>query len=410
MSTTSELSINRVFDPDVYGSGDPTTFGLPLDMYARMREDHPCFRLEMDDPLLIDEVWVVSRWEDIDAIDRDMETYATNINLPLIWKYAPLDPVNLPGLLVQDGEIHRERRGVLGKAFRPASMERLESRFRKYAADVVDAAIAKGTFDFVRDVAHSMPVQALGDVLGVPEEDRPKFFGWVDKFASPNDPRVAPSFEDVGKALMELWQYGLATVSSKRTNPTDDVMSRLAECVDMSDAEVQGNVALFASGAAETTRADLCHGMWELMRNPEQMAWLREHQDDIPATAAQEFVRIGNAIIALVRTTTRDVELHGQEIKQGERVAMLFPAGNFDPAAFDDPASFDLSRDPNPHLGFGRGPHSCLGKHVAALEIKILLEELLQRTKEIKPAGEIDYVRDNYARGVYSLPVTVTAA
>jgi cholest-4-en-3-one 26-monooxygenase len=409
MSTTSELSINRVFDPDVYGGGDPATFGLPLDMYARMREDHPCFLLKMDDPLLIDEVWIVSRWEDIDAIDRDMDTYATNINLPLIWKYAPLDPVNLPGLLVQDGDIHRERRAILGKAFRPASMARLESRFRKYAADVVDAAVAKGTFDFVRDIAHSMPVQALGDVLGVPEEDRPKFFGWVDTFASPNDPRVAPSFEKVGQALTELWQYGLAKVSEKRANPTDDVMSRLAE-IDMPDPEIQGNVALFASGAAETTRADLCHGMHELMRNPEQMAWLREHQDGIPASAAQEFVRVGNAIIALVRTTTKDVELHGQEIKQGERVAMLFPAGNFDPAAFEDPNTFDLSRDPNPHLGFGRGPHSCLGKHVAALEIKILLEELLRRTKEIRPAGDIDYVRDNYARGVYSLPVTVTPA
>jgi cholest-4-en-3-one 26-monooxygenase len=89
---------------------------------------------------------------------------------------------------------------------------------------------------------------------------------------------------------------------------------------------------------------------------------------------------------------------------------MLFPAGNFDPGAFEDPNTFDLSRDPNPHLGFGRGPHACLGKHVAALEIKIVLEELLRRTTEIKPAGEIDYIRDNYARGVYALPVTVTPA
>jgi cholest-4-en-3-one 26-monooxygenase len=408
-TASSELSISRVFDPDVYGNGDPATFGLPLDLYDRMREDHPVLRLELNDPLLIDEVWVVSRWEDISAIDRDPATYAANINLPLIWKYAPIDPQAKPGLLVQDGEIHRDRRATLGKAFRPASMARLEERFRAYASEIVGAAVAKGRFDFVTDVAHALPVQALGDVLGVPEEDRPKFFGWVDTFASPNDPRVAPAFEKVGQALMELWQYGLEMVEFKKTHPSDDVMSRLAE-IDMSDDEIQGNVALFASGAAETTRADLCHGMHELMRNPEQMGWLREHADDIPATVAQEFVRIGNAIISLVRTTTRDVELRGQEIKAGDRVAMLFAAGNFDGGAFADPRSFDLTRDPNPHLGFGRGPHSCLGKHVAALEIKILLEELLQRTKEIRPAGDIDYVRDNYARGVYSLPVTVTPA
>jgi cholest-4-en-3-one 26-monooxygenase len=409
MSTTADLSIGRVFDPDVYGNGDPTTFGLPLDLYDRLREDHPCYRLELSDPLLIDEVWVLSRWEDISAIDRDPETYAANINLPLIWKYAPLDPQDKPGLLVQDGEIHRERRALVGKAFRPASMARLEERFRHYASEVVATAVAKGTFDFVREVAHALPVQALGDVLGVPEEDRPRFFGWVDTFASPNDPRVAPAFEKVGQALMELWQYGLDMVRRKRECPADDVFSRLAE-IDMSDDEVQGNVALFASGAAETTRADLCHGLHELMRNPEQMAWLHERAENIPTTVAQEFVRVGNAIISLVRTTTHDVELHGQQIKAGERVAMLFAAGNFDPVGFADPRSFDLSRDPNPHLGFGRGPHSCLGKHVAALEIKILLEELLQQTKEIRPAGDIDYVRDNYARGVYALPVEVTPA
>jgi len=150
--------------------------------------------------------------------------------------------------------------------------------------------------------------------------------------------------------------------------------------------------------------------MHELMRRPDQMAWARERQDDIPATLPQEFVRIGNAIISLCRIATRDVEMHGQTIAEGEKVAMLFASGNFDERAIDNPREFDCARDPNPHLGFGRGPHSCLGKHIAAFEIKILMEELLQRTKSIEPAGPIDYVRDNYARGVYSLPVTVEPA
>jgi cytochrome P450 len=179
----------------------------------------------------------------------------------------------------------------------------------------------------------------------------------------------------------------------------------------MSEGEIKGNVTLLASGAAESTRTSLGHGMHELMRNPEQMAWLRERADDIPLTVAQEIVRIASPFTHLVRFATKDTEIRGQEIKEGEPVAMLFMSGNFDPEAFDDdPAVFDLSREKNPHLSFGRGPHSCLGKHVAALEIKVLLEELLQRTKDIQPAGEISYIRDAYSRGVYELPVTMTPA
>lgn len=409
MTSTSELATAQVFDPQVYGHGDPTTFGLPLDLYDRMREREPCVKLHFDNPMMVPEVWVVSRYDDIVAIDRDPETWASNRTHPLVWSYAPLEPATRPGLIVQDGEEHRTKRAIVGRAFRPPVVQKLEEKFRGYAGRVVDAALAKGTFDFVTDVAHEMPVQALGDILGVPEEDRPKFFDWVDTFASPFDPRVTPSFEKVGQALAELWEYGLELVKRKRAQPADDVMSRIAE-MGVPDEEVQGNVALFASGAAETTRAALCHGMHELMRNPEQMAWLRERADDVPPTVAQEFVRIGNPIISLCRIATRDVELHGQEIKEGDKVAMLFAAGNFDPDAFDEPRRFDIARDPNPHLGFGRGPHSCLGKHVAAFEIKIVLEELLRRTKEIRPAGEIDYIVDNYSRGVYSLPVEVTPA
>jgi cholest-4-en-3-one 26-monooxygenase len=212
---------------------------------------------------------------------------------------------------------------------------------------------------------------------------------------------------------MAILEYAPQLAEIRRNDPGDDVMSKIVQAVDedrLSEDEIQGNVALLASGAAESTRTTLGHGMHELMRDPDQMAWLRERADDIPATVAQELVRIACPFTHLSRTATKDVELHGQEIKEGDKIAMLFAAGNFDRDVFDDPRRFDLSRDPNPHLSFGRGPHSCLGKHIAALEIKILLEELLQRTREISPAGEINYSRDNYSRGVYELPVTMTAA
>jgi cholest-4-en-3-one 26-monooxygenase len=424
MTTTLPASLAdiEVFDPDTYANGDPTTFGLPLDQFDYLREHAPCYLQTFDDPLLVEQTWVITRWEDINAVDRDSETWAADRGGVNIWRVTPLAPAKIaaelgfgkPAMLVMDGEDHRRNRQVVSRTFTPGMVKSLEDRFRVYAKNVVDDALKQdGPFNFIEVVAHAMPMEALGDVLGIPKEDRPKFFHWVDQFASPYDTRVTQSFEQLLKAIMELLAYAPELAELRRRQPGDDVITKMVQAVDterLSDDEIQGNVALLASGAAESTRTTLGHGMHELMRDAEQMAWLRERADDVPATVAQEMVRIASPFTHLSRTATNDVELHGQQIKEGDKIAMLFAAGNFDPDVIDEPRQFNLGREENPHLSFGRGRHSCLGKHIAALEIKILLEELLQRTKEIKPAGPISYSRDNYSRGVYELPVTITPA
>jgi cholest-4-en-3-one 26-monooxygenase len=410
--TTAKPDI-RVLDADTYANGDPTTFGLPLDQYAYLRDEEPCYLYEFNDPMLIDQAWVVSRHADIWAVDRNSELYSAASGYVNMWKVTPLDPRvgGKPAMLTMDGEKHRAQRGVMSRTFTPRMVKQLEDKFRGYAVNIVDAALKKGTFNFVTDVGHTMPMEALGDVLGVPREDRPKFFEWVDTFAAPFDTRITPSFEAVGNAIFSLLNYSVELAELKRREPGDDVITQLAQASEViSEGELMGNVALLASGAAESTRSALSHGMHELMRNPEQMAWLRERADNIPDTAIQEIVRIASPFTHLVRTATSDHELHGKEIKEGDIVLMLFAAGNFDERAFDEPKTFNLARETNPHLSFGRGLHQCLGKHVASLEMKILLEELLQRTKDITPAGDIEYVRDAYSRGVYQLPVTITAA
>jgi cytochrome P450 len=408
----SQLTRNdvRVLDPDTYANGDPTTFGLPLDQYEYLREHEPVSLHEFEDPRLLPRVWVLSRHADIDGVDRDEETWSAE-DVVNFWAFAPIGKkVDAPAMLTQDQKEHSDSRKIVSRAFTPRHVKNLEESFRTLAVEVVENALAKGEpFNFVSEIAHVMPMEALGEVLGVPKEDRPKFFGWVDVFASPFDERVSVSFEKVGEAIQALYQYGIELAELRRKEPGENVMSKVAEAA-MPDPEIRGNVTLLASGAAESTRTALSHGVHELMRNPEQMAWLRERADDIPSTAIQEMVRIASPFTHLCRSAKKDVVLHDQEIKQGEVVAMLFSSGNFDPDAFDDPNTFDLSRDPNPHLSFGRGPHSCLGKHVAALEMKILMEELLQRTKEIRPAGEISYVRDSYSRGVYELPIELIPA
>jgi cholest-4-en-3-one 26-monooxygenase len=411
--TTAKPDI-RVLDAETYANGDPTTFGLPLEQYAFLRDEAPCYLHEFDDPMLIERAWIVSRNADIWAVDRNPELYAADRGGVNMWKVTPLDPKvgGKPAMLTMDGAKHRAQRGVMSKAFTPGMVKKLEDKFRDYAVNIVDAALEKGTFNFVTDIGHAMPMEALGDVLGVPNGDREKFFAWVDTFAAPFDTRITPSFEYVMQAIFDLLGYALELGELKRREPGDDVITQLVQAGAevISEDELMGNVALLASGAAESTRTALSHGVHELMRNPAQMSWLREHAHDIPNTAIQELVRISTPFTHLVRTATADHELHGQQIKEGDTVLMLFAAGNFDERAFDDPNAFDLAREKNPHVSFGRGPHQCLGKHVAGLEMKILLEELLQRTKDITPAGDISYIRDAYSRGVYQLPVTITPA
>jgi cholest-4-en-3-one 26-monooxygenase len=409
--TTAKPNI-QVLDADTYANGDPTTYGLPLDQFKYLRDEEPCYLQEFNDPMLVDRAWVVSRHEDIWNVDRNSELYAADRGGVNMWKITPIDPKagGKPAMLTMDGEKHRSQRGVMSKTFTPRMVKGLEDKFREYAVNIVDAALEKGTFNFVTDIGHTMPMEALGDVLGVPRGQRAQFFEWVDTFAAPFDTRITPSFEHVLTAIFALLNYSVELADLKRAEPGDDVITQMVQAgaETISQDDLMGNVALLASGAAESTRSALSHGMHELMRNPEQMAWLRERADNIPDSAVQEMVRIASPFTHLCRTATAVHELHDQQIKEGDIMLMLFAAGNFDERAFDEPDAFNLAREKNPHLSFGRGPHQCLGKHVATLEMKILLEELLKRTTDIKPAGDIEYVRDAYSRGVYQLPVTIT--
>jgi cholest-4-en-3-one 26-monooxygenase len=352
----------RVLDADTYANGDPSTFGLPLEQYAYLRNEKPCYLHEFNDPMFIDQSWVVSRNADIWTVDRNSELYAADRGVVNMWKFTPLNPAvgAKPAIMTIDGPKHRTQRGVISKAFTPGVVKKLEGKFREYAANIVDTALEKGTFNFVTDMTHAMPMEALGDVLGVPREDRPKFFDWVDTFAAPFDTRITPSFEHVLQAISDLLGYAVELADLKRREPSDDVITQLVRARSdvITQDEVIGNIALLASGAAESTRTALSHCMHELMRNPQQMAWLREHAHDIPATAIQEIVRIATPFTHLVRTVTTDHELHGQHVMEGDIVLMLFAAGNFDERAFDNPNTFDLAREKNPHVSFGRGPTS----------------------------------------------------
>ena len=409
-----QLTID-VLSPDTYRFGDPASAGLPLEQYAYLRDEAPVFRQAISDPFLVEEVWVVSRHEDVLAISRDNATYssargAVNTFKPNLFNaYEVARGGGMPSMILMDGEEHRCQRRLISPAFTPAAVAAFEARLRPYVRDLVRRMVAMREFDFAQEVATAVTLHAVTELVGVPEEDRPNILRWARALGNPTDPRCAASPEEMVEAAQGLGGYALELLAQHRAAGRDDgVFSTIARAHDagaLTDNELMGFVLLLCAAGSDTTRAVLSHGVYELIRNPEQMAWLRASGADVPRTATDELIRWASPVIHMCRTATRDVELHGQPIAEGDTIALLYPAANRDPRAFAEPDRLDLGRDPNPHLAFGGGAHKCLGQHVAQIEIKVLLEELLRWTRDIRLAGDIDYMREAWMRGVFSLPV-----
>lgn len=399
-----------VLSPEVYAQGNPETNGLPLEQYAWLRENAPCYRHTLNDPMMIDEVWVVTRYEDVVHVDKNAEIFSSKGGVSTrVFTPENLELGGVPAMIGLDGQEHRRNRGVVSKAFTPKVVRAFEEHFRQMSYEIISKAVAKESFDFVSEVAVEMPLRAICHLMGVPQTDREKFLKWVNAFVVPTDPNYAPTLEESMMALGNIYEYGLQLAEHRRQEPGDDLMSVIVNAKEtLSDEEIQGFTFLLAGAGSDTTRNAFSHSLYALLRNPDQMAWLREHADDFPSTAAQEIVRWSTPVIHFCRRATQDTEIAGQEIKAGEKVAMLFPSANFDDSVISDPLTFDLTRENNRHVSFGVGPHACLGKHIAALEIKLLYQELLRQTSSIELMGDIEYVRDNFLRGVHTLPVKVT--
>lgn len=408
MGTTAPAPVIDVLSPTVYENGDPESNGLPLDSYARLRDEAPCYLHRTQDPAFRESVWVVTRHEDIARIDKDGANFinAEGVNLQ---KFRAASG----SMIFLDGDEHRRHRNVTRASFTPRAISVYAESFRALARDIVTRALRHDSFDFVAEISVEMPLNVICDLLDVPQADRREFLQWVNAFAVTTDPSYAPTPEAAMDGVVNTRRYALEAARARRTNPGPDLLSTLVAAVDtgtLNEDELQAFAVLLAGAGTDTTRNALSHGVHALIHNPDQMAWLRERTDDIPRTAIEEIVRWASPVIHFGRTSVHDTEIAGQEVRAGEFVVMVFPAGNFDPAVFDEPGAFLLSRDPNPHVSFGVGPHSCLGRHVALLEIKVLLEELLRATTRIEQAGPIRYARDSRLRGVHQLPVTVTRA
>lgn len=402
-----------VFDPALYENGDPWRAGLPLDLYTQLRNEKPCYWQPLDDePMFVEGAWVVSRHEDIVRIIRDKERFSSRAGSSVrLFDPTVAERGGQPTMVSMDGAEHQRNRTVTSRLFAPRAVAAYTEHFRAIAGYIVERALDKGEIDFISDLACYMPLDAISDMIGIPPKDREQVLAWTNMIAVPLDAHYTPTREDFEGALNNIWDYGLKLCALRQSEPDESVMSAIAAGrADgrLTDGEVAGYMLQLAAAGNETTRNGIAYGLHALLLRPDQMAILRAQRDDIPAAAVEEMIRWAAPTIHTVRVALEDVELHGQKIRAGDRVALLLASGNFDPAQFNRPEEFDVTRWPNEHVAFGLGTHMCLGLHVARLEMKVMFEELLRRAPSIELNGELELVRDNLIHGVRKMPVRLS--
>jgi cytochrome P450 len=442
--------------PDAEVVFDPTTYvaGVPFDALARLRRTAPVAWVPEIPVLGWPEgpgFWLVLRHAEVESVLRRPELFSSSLGATQIRDPGTPEALSYVRrmMLNMDPPEHSRLRRLLSRSFTPRAVARLEDGIRGHARAICDRAFAgpRGECDFAKDVAADLPLLALADVLGVPEQDRLLLFDWSNRVIGYQDPdyatsaafdpaagtpmaREALSLRPVPAAdgrlpdprtrqgMPDLYAYAHLLAEEKRRRPGDDVMSILLAQSDeaagpgggrVSVAEFENMFWLFAVAGNETLRNGLPGACLALLEHPAAAAGLRADPDLLPV-AVDEMLRWWTPVMTFRRTATSDCELGGQPIRAGDKVVVSFTSANRDETVFADPDRFDIRRQPNPHLVFGHGPHFCLGAHLARVQMRALFAEVLARTSDLRPAGPPAFLRSNFQRGVKRLPISWTAA
>lgn len=392
-------------DPEIYAHR------VPAEEFAELRRVAPVWwnaqprgSAGFDD----EGYWVVTKHADIVDISRNSDLFGSWENTAII-RLSQLQTEE--SLAVQrlimlniDPPQHTKLRGIISRGFTPRAIGNLRGVLAERAERIVATALAEGTGDFVTDVACELPLQAIAELLGVPQEDRKKIFEWSNLMIGYDD----PEFGDVGQAAAaELVGYSMVMAEDRRQCPRDDIVTKLVNAHidggELSTDEFGFFVILLSVAGNETTRNAISHGMLAFFDHPDQWDLYRAER---PQTAPDEIVRWATPVTAFQRTAKADTTLGGQEIKAGQRLGLFYRSANFDEDVFDEPERFDITRSPNPHLGFGgTGAHYCVGANLARLEIDLIFNAIADAMPAIHKTGDAERLRSGWLNGIKRLPV-----
>jgi cytochrome P450 len=413
---------------------DPLTYteGVPYGTFARLRNETPVAWCDGG-------FWAVFAHADVKAVLRDAATFSSHVGATQIRDHAPDDLANVQQqMLNMDPPGHSRLRRILGRAFTPKALARIEDRVTRRAAALVDAVDGRRSFDFVGDLAGDLPLFTLAELLGMPDTDRDLLYDWSNRVIGFQDDEYAASdrFDPAGGSAMarralahrvgpdadgnlpdprsrnglpDLYAYAHELAEHRRRHPGEDVMSLVLEDGGVTTAEFENLFWLFAVAGNETLRNGMPGGMSALLQHPEQYARLRADPALIP-TAVEEMLRWWPPVLHFRRTATRATRLGGVDIAAGDKVVVFHASANRDEQVFPDPDAFLVDRTPNDHVSFGFGPHFCLGARLARTQMRALFTEVLGRLGELRPAGEPVRLASSFQNGVKHLPVEVARA
>lgn len=404
-----------VLDPD-----DPRDFRVALDRAGRGAAGHPMrdeisllspdFYADFDElttwmraeaPLYWDDstgIWGAASHALVTKFSREYQTFCSG--------QGSRPESSVPSMINTDPPDHTRRRRLVGAGFTPRRVADHEPYLRRKVTELIDAVIERGECDVVADLATPLPMYMIGELMGLPESDHGTLLHWSDLFATGGSEIEA----EVVEAVVAYNDYIMDVVRRRRGGDGDDLVSLIVNAdfeEPLSDVDIMFETMLVLVGGDETTRHVISGGTEALLRHPDQLAMLRDDPSLIPG-AVEEMLRWATPVRNMNRTATRDVEVDGHLIHEGDRILLLYPSANRDEVVFEDPFRFDVRRSPNDHVAFGAyGRHHCLGAPLARLELRILFEELLARTEDLELATDdpLPRRRGNFVLGLDSVPV-----
>ena len=378
---------------------------LAGDFYGKVARDaHAWMRGHA--PVYFDEtngLWGIATYDGVLAAGRDPVTFSNAGG-------SRPDTGPLPWMIDMDAPDHLKRRKLVNRGFTPGRVRAGGEGVRAICNELIDRVCEQGECDLVKDLAAPLPMIVIGDMLGVPPEDRDDLLRWSDDMLGSlsGDPE---RIEAAAVAFGAYTEYARRTIAARRQQPTDDLVSVLVQAeIDgdrLDDDELVFEILLLLVGGDETTRHVISGGMEQLLRNPGEMQKLLD-DPGLAEPAVEEMLRWVTPIKNMHRTITRDVELSGRRLRAGDKALLLYESANFDESHFDAPERFDIRRSPNDHLAFGFGPHFCLGASLARLEVRAMLERVVQRLPDLELAT--DDPLSSFLSGAETMPVRFTPA